>query len=57
MGWGYCVFGSVTEGMDVVKIEAVNTGDKAGHENVPLEAITITDIEIDEAAVAAAQAS
>ena len=35
-GWGYCVFGKVVEGMDVVdKIKAVKTTSKAGHRNVP----------------------
>ena len=37
-GWGYCVFGKVVEGMDVVdKIRAVKTGSKAGHQDVPVE--------------------
>ena len=42
-GWGYAVFGKVTEGMDVVDaITQVATGDKGGHQNVPVETITIT---------------
>src|SRR5690606_13068676 len=41
-GWGYCVFGKVVEGMDVVdQIEAVKTGSVAGHQDVPVEAIII----------------
>lgn len=44
-GWGYAVFGKVTEGMDVVDAMAqVQTGDKGGHQNVPLETITITAV-------------
>lgn len=42
-GWGYCVFGRVIEGMDVVhQIEGVKTGNRAGHQDVPLEPIHIT---------------
>ena len=42
-GWGYAVFGKVVEGMDVVDAMAgVSTGNKGGHQNVPLEPITIT---------------
>ena len=41
-GWGYCVFGKVVEGMDVVdKIRAVKTGSKAGHQDVPVEPVVI----------------
>jgi cyclophilin family peptidyl-prolyl cis-trans isomerase len=39
---GYCVFGRVIEGMDVVdKIVAVPTGSRGGHENVPTEDVVI----------------
>jgi peptidyl-prolyl cis-trans isomerase B (cyclophilin B) len=41
-GWGYCVFGKVVEGMDVVdKIRAVKTTSKSGHQDVPVEAVII----------------
>jgi peptidyl-prolyl cis-trans isomerase B (cyclophilin B) len=41
-GWGYCVFGKVTEGMDVVNnIKGVETGNKGGHSDVPVEDIII----------------
>jgi len=41
-GWGYCVFGKVIEGMDVVdKIIQVKTGNKNGHQDVPVEAVII----------------
>jgi cyclophilin family peptidyl-prolyl cis-trans isomerase len=41
-GFGYCVFGRVTQGMDVVtKIAAVPTGNRGGHQNVPLEPVVI----------------
>ncbi len=44
-GWGYAVFGKVIEGMDVVDaIAAVKTGNKGGHQDVPLETITITGV-------------
>jgi peptidyl-prolyl cis-trans isomerase B (cyclophilin B) len=42
-GWGYCVFGKVTEGMDVVDaIAAVSTTDRSGHSDVPEDVIVIT---------------
>jgi peptidyl-prolyl cis-trans isomerase B (cyclophilin B) len=41
-GWGYCVFGAVVEGMDVVeKIVKSPTAGRAGHQDVPIEAIVI----------------
>jgi peptidyl-prolyl cis-trans isomerase B (cyclophilin B) len=41
-GWGYCVFGKVTDGMDVVdKIAKVATGTQAGHQDVPNEDVII----------------
>jgi len=42
-GWGYCVFGKVSEGMDVVDaIAAVTTTNRSGHSDVPEDVITIT---------------
>ncbi|HPA95310.1 MAG TPA: peptidylprolyl isomerase [Thermoanaerobaculia bacterium] len=41
--WGYAVFGKVVEGMDVVDaIAKVKTGNRGPHQNVPVEAVTIT---------------
>lgn len=41
-GWGYCVFGRVVEGMDVVRaIEKVATTSRAGHRDVPAETVLI----------------
>lgn len=41
-GWGYCVFGKVTQGMDVVdKIRQVATGSRHGHQDVPVENVII----------------
>jgi len=41
-GWGYCVFGKVTEGMDVIdKIKVVDTSSRAGHQDVPKEPVII----------------
>jgi peptidyl-prolyl cis-trans isomerase B (cyclophilin B) len=50
---GYCVFGKVTEGMDVVdKIKAVKTTNKAGHGDVPVSDVTIKTARRGEAAPA-----
>ncbi len=41
-GWGYCVFGEVVEGLDVVdKINGVATANQAGHSDVPRDAVTV----------------
>jgi cyclophilin family peptidyl-prolyl cis-trans isomerase len=40
--FGYAVFAKVTKGMDVIdKIAAVKTGSKRGHDDVPVEAVTV----------------
>ena len=41
-GWGYCVFGKVVAGMDVVdKIRQVATGNSKGHQDVPVDNVVI----------------
>ena len=41
-GWGYCVFGKVTAGMDVVdKIGKVKTGNSGFHQDVPVDDVLI----------------
>lgn len=48
-GWGYCVFGEVAEGMDVVdKMKAVETTSRAGHQDVPVDDIVIEKVEVQE---------
>lgn len=48
-GWGYCVFGQVTEGMDVIdKIRAVKTTSRAGHQDVPVDDVIIENVTVDE---------
>lgn len=48
--FGYCVFGQVLEGMEVVdQIRAVKTGNKNGHSDVPLEPVFITSAKLIEA--------
>ena len=46
-GWGYCVFGEIVEGLDVIDaIKAVRTGNKGFHQDVPLEDVLIEKAEI-----------
>jgi peptidyl-prolyl cis-trans isomerase B (cyclophilin B) len=46
-GWGYCVFGKVVEGMDVVeKIKGVKTGRSNFHQDVPVEDVLIERAEV-----------
>ncbi|AXR07046.1 peptidylprolyl isomerase [Salinimonas sediminis] len=46
-GWGYCAFGKVVEGMDVVdKIKAVETGSHGFHQDVPVEPVIIESAQV-----------
>jgi peptidyl-prolyl cis-trans isomerase B (cyclophilin B) len=46
-GWGYCVFGRVTDGKDVVdRIKAVKTGRRGMHQDVPAEDVIIERAEV-----------
>ena len=46
-GWGYCVFGKVVAGTDVVdKIKTVKTGRHGYHDDVPLETVLIEKAEV-----------
>jgi len=48
-GWGYCVFGEVVEGMDVVeKIKNVSTTNHGMHQDVPAEDVIITKVVIED---------
>jgi peptidyl-prolyl cis-trans isomerase B (cyclophilin B) len=49
-GWGYCAFGKVVEGIDVIeKIKAVKTGNYGMHQDVPVESVLIEKATVDEA--------
>ena len=46
-GWGYCVFGKVTKGQDVVdQIKGVETGTFGGYEDVPKKSVIIEKAEV-----------
>jgi peptidyl-prolyl cis-trans isomerase B (cyclophilin B) len=46
-GWGYCVFGKVVDGMDVVEtMKGVSTGSRSGHQDVPNEDVLIEKAEV-----------
>jgi len=46
-GWGYCVFGEVVDGMDVInRIKTVSTTSRMGHQDVPAEDVIIEKAEI-----------
>ena len=46
-GWGYAVFGKVTDGMDTVSsIEGVKTATVQGHQNVPTTEVVITKVTV-----------
>ncbi|MDR1229004.1 MAG: peptidyl-prolyl cis-trans isomerase [Azoarcus sp.] len=45
--WGYCVFGRVVDGLDVIdKIRQLDTGNKGFHQNVPREDVIIERVEV-----------
>ena len=49
-GFGYAVFGKVTKGMEVVdQIAKVRTGSKGMHQDVPVEAVVIKKVTVEEA--------
>ncbi len=44
-GWGYCVFGKVVEGLDVVdQLRSAETCTRGGHQDVPVDAIVINAV-------------
>ncbi|MCK4742793.1 MAG: peptidyl-prolyl cis-trans isomerase [Sulfuriflexus sp.] len=46
-GWGYCVFGKVVDGLDIVQaIEKVDTGSAGMHQDVPVEDVIIESVEV-----------
>jgi peptidyl-prolyl cis-trans isomerase B (cyclophilin B) len=46
-GYGYCVFGRVSEGQDIVdRIKGVKTGNRLGHGDVPIEDVVIEKAEV-----------
>ena len=46
-GWGYCVFGKVVDGLDVIdKIKGVKTGRSGFHQDVPVEDVIISRAEV-----------
>jgi len=48
-GWGYCVFGRIVEGEEVLeKIRAVPTTSRAGHQDVPVDTVIIESVTVDE---------
>ncbi|MCW8918668.1 MAG: peptidylprolyl isomerase [Gammaproteobacteria bacterium] len=48
-GWGYCVFGRVVDGMEVVdQIKGVQTGNAGYHQDVPVEDVIIESVVLEE---------
>lgn len=48
-GWGYCVFGRVVDGMEVVEqIKGVQTGNAGYHQDVPVEDVIIESVVLEE---------
>lgn len=50
-GWGYCVFGEVVEGMEIIDaIKSVETTSRHGHQDVPVENVVIESATVSETA-------
>ena len=48
-GWGYCLFGKVVDGLDVVRvIGKVATGNSSGHQDVPVEDVIIETVTVED---------
>lgn len=48
-GWGYCVFGNVIKGMEIVdKIKEVPTTSRSGHQDVPVDDVIIQKVTVEE---------
>ncbi len=48
-GWGYCVFGEVSSGMDIIdKIEQLSTHSRQGHQDVPVQDVILEKVEFDD---------
>ncbi|MCY4044047.1 MAG: peptidylprolyl isomerase [Cellvibrionales bacterium] len=48
-GWGYAVFGKVTEGLEVVNnIKAVATGSRGMHQDVPVDVVIINSVTVND---------
>ena len=48
-GWGYCVFGEVIDGMDVIdNIKQVKTGNHGFHQDVPVEEVVIEKVVVED---------
>ncbi len=44
-GWGYCVFGKVVDGLDAVDaLRKVKTGNAGGHQDVPVDPISMISV-------------
>ncbi|MDG1165052.1 MAG: peptidylprolyl isomerase, partial [Porticoccaceae bacterium] len=49
-GWGYAVFGKVVDGMGVIEtIKGVKTGNAGHHQDVPVDAIEVTETVVSDA--------
>jgi len=46
-GWGYCVFGKIVDGLDIMmEMSKVSTGNAGGHQDVPTVDVMIEKVEV-----------